>query len=209
MRLLAATLLIILATVVGQAFATQTAFKRIQLGNGLSIEIPTHWNVLSQSTRRNLNAAGEAISEEAKVETPSGRKETLLAVNATPDPAGAMIRVSVTMPPEYSQQDLRDATPSDLTEISTELLLNFRKLELAGGPKIIQMQAASIDAMSNYKVLVLPYRRESKFGPSPWQVTQYKIPLKDRLIEITLSYRESDQIVWRPIVNKVKRSIRF
>lgn len=209
MRLFAAILLIILPTVFGQAFATQTAFKRIQLGNGLSIEIPSHWNVLSQSTRENLNAAGEAILEEAKVQTLSSRKETLLAVNATPDPTGAMIRVSVTKPPEYSQQDLRDAKPSDLTEISTELLVNFKKLELAGGPKIIQMQAASIDTMNNRKVLVLPYRRESKFGASPWQVTQYKIPLNDRLIEITFSYRESDQILWQPIVNKVKRSIRF
>jgi hypothetical protein len=208
MRLLIATVLL-LACFVGRTSAIEYAFKRVQLGDGLSIEIPSHWNVLLQSTRRNLNAAGEAITENAKIETSRGRKETLLAVNATPDPTGAMIRVSITIPPDYSQQDLRDATPADLAEISAELFRNFRKMESAGGPKIIQMQAASIELMGNYNVLVMPYRRNSKFGPSPWQVIQYKIPLKHRLIEITLSYRESDQIVWRPILTKVKKSIRL
>ena len=208
MRLILGTLLT-LALVCEQGLAQESPFKRLQLAYGVSIEVPSHWTVLSQSTRSNLGAAGRAIMDNAGLEAQSGRKENLLAVNAVPDPTGAMVRVSVTTPPEYSQADLAAATQSDLKEVASELLAKFRKLESSGGPKIIQMQTVRLDTINNYRVLVMPYTRHGAVGPSPWQVTQYKIPLSDRLIEVTLSYRESDAIVWRPIIERVKRSIKF
>ena len=138
-----------------------------------------------------------------------GRKESLLAMNATPNPTGAMIRVSVTSPLDYTQSDLAAATPADLQEVGTEMLKMFRQLEASGGPKIIEMQPVRIERLNNYRVLVMPYIRAGVNGPSPWQVTQYKIPVSNRLIEITLSHRQSDAIVWRPILERVKRSIKF
>ena len=89
------------------------------------------------------------------------------------------------------------------------MLKLFRQLEASGGPKIIEMQSFRIEKFNRQFVLVMPYVRASKFGPSPWQVTQYKIPVSNRLIEITLSHRHSDAIVWRPILERVKRSVRF
>lgn len=36
----------------------------------------------------------------------SGRKETLLTANAMPEPMGAIVRIGVTRPPDYTQEDL-------------------------------------------------------------------------------------------------------
>lgn len=191
------------------AFAQDTSFRRIQLSYGISLEIPSHWTVLSQDTRKNLGAAGSAMMDNAGIEGPSGQKQNLLAVNATPEPTGAMIRVSVTSPPDYTQSDLAAASPADLKEVGIEILKMFRQLEASGGPKIIEMQPVRIEKFSSNLVLVMPYIRTSKFGPSPWQVTQYKVPVSNRLIEITLSHRQSDAIVWRPILERVRRSVRF
>ena len=202
-------LLLASATVCGFASAQPGNFKRVQLPNQISLEIPSHWKILSQSTRDNLRAAGQAITENAGVEGASGRKESLLAVNAIPDPTGAMIRVSVTKPPEYSQADLAFATQAELREVADELLKGFKKMEASGGPKVITVEPARIEVWKTHRVLVLPYMRHSNVGPSPWRVTQYKIPFPDRLVEITLSYRESDSVVWRPILEKVKRSVSF
>lgn len=201
--------LLLASLFVGSALAQDTSYRRVQLVHDISIEIPSHWKVLSQETRQNLGAVGEAITKNAGVEGPSGKKVSLLAVNATPDPTGAMIRVSFTSPPDYTQSDLAAATPADLKDIGAEMQNTFRKLEAFGGPKIMEMQPVRIEKLNNYRVLVMPYVRAGINGPSPWQVTQYKIPVSARLIEITLSYRQSDAILWRPILERVKRSLQF
>jgi len=193
------------------AFAQDTSFRRVQLFYGISLDVPSHWTVLSLENRKNLGAASQAMIDNAGIEGPSGRKESLLAMSATPNPTGAMIRVSVTSPPDYTQSDLAAATSADLKEVGAEVLKLFRQLEASGGPKIIEMQPVRIEhaQLNNYRVLVIPYVRAGVNGPSPWQVTQYKIPVSDRLIEITLSHRQSDAIVWRPILERVKRSVKF
>ncbi len=190
-------------------FAQDTAFRRVQLSYGISLVIPSHWTVLSQETRKNLGAAGSAMLDNAGIEGVHGEKLNLLAVNATPEPTGAMIRVSITSPPDYTQADLTVATAADLKAVGAEMLKMFRQLEASGGPKIIEMQPVCIEKFNGQFALVMPYVRATQFGPSSWQVTQYKIPVSNRIIEITLSHRQSDAIVWRPIMERVKRSLRF
>ncbi len=191
------------------AFAQDASFRRVQLAYGISLDVPSHWTVLSLENRKNVSAAGQAMIENSGIDGSSGRKETLLAINATPNPTGAMIRVSVTTPPDYTQSDLAAATPADIKELEDEMLKLFRQLEAYGGPKIIEMQSFHIEKINNYRILVMPYVRAGVNGPSPWQVSQYKIPVSNRLIEITLSHRQSDAIVWRPIFERVKRSVKF
>lgn len=200
---------LLVALLVGSAAAEDTSFRRVQLAHGISLEFPSHWKVLSQGTRQNLAATGEAMTKNAGFEGPNGRKEGLLAVNATPDPTGAMVRVSVTTTSEYTQADLAAATPAELNQLRPELYSMFKKLESSGGPKILEMQTPRIERLNNQLALAMAYTRASAIGPSPWQVTQYKVPVSNRLIEITLSYRQSDAIVWRPILESVKRSVRF
>lgn len=189
--------------------AQDTAYRRVLLVHDISVEIPSHWKVLSQETRNNLRVVGEALTKNAGIESSSGKKVSLLAVNATPDPTGAMIRLTVTYPPDYTQADLVAATPADLKDLDTDMQNMVRKLEASGSLKIIEMQPVRVETLNNYHMLVMPYVRASINGPSPWQVTQYKIPASDRLIEITLSHRQSDAVLWQPILEHVKRSVQF
>ena len=191
------------------AFAQDTSFRNIQLSYGISLDVPSHWTVLPKDNRKNLAAASQAMTDNAGIEGSSGRKESLLAMNAIPNPTGAIIRVSVTSPADYTQSDLGETTSTDLEEIRTEMLKIFRELEPTGGPKINEMQPVRIEKLNNHLVLVMPYIRAGVNNSSPWQVTQYKIPVHNHLIEITLSHRQSDDIVWRPILERVKRSVKF
>ncbi|MEO5883730.1 MAG: hypothetical protein ABIQ06_15040 [Caldimonas sp.] len=202
------TLLLLCSALFQPAQAQQGSYTRINLPQRLSIEIPSDWKVLSQANRSNIAAAGSAMMESAGQKGSTGKKETLLAVQS-PDPSGATVRLSVTTPPEYSQADLASATASDLKEMEDALLEQYRKLERSGGPKVIQMQAARLETIGGHRALVISYRRSSPAGPSPWQVVQYSIPLSDRLVQLTLSHRESDAAVSRPVLEKVKRSMQF
>ena len=100
-------------------------------------------------------------------------------------------------------------TSENIKEMAVETLNVFRKLEASGGPKVIEMQPIRIEKIKKIHILVIPYVRASINSPSSWQVTQYKIPTSDKLIEITLSHRQSDAVVWRPILERVKRSVQF
>lgn len=188
--------------------AQEAPFRSVQLSYGISLDVPSHWTFLSLENRKNIGAAGQAMTDNSGIDVTTS-KESLLAINATPNPTGAMIRVSVTSPLEYTQSDLAAASNTDLNETSDEMLKMFRKLEASGGPTIVDMQPLRIELLNKYRVLVISYIRLGVNEPSPWQVTQYKIPVSDHLIEITLSHRQSDAIVWRPILERVKRSINF
>lgn len=191
------------------SFAKDDAYERVLLTHGISIEIPRHWTVLPENSRKNLAASSQAMLDNAGIEDSSGQKIGLLAVNATPNPTGAMIRVSAIVPPDFTQGDLSRATPSELKEVDQVLVDLFRKVEASGGPSIIKIQPVQIESFKNYRAMVIRYVRKSVNGPSPWQVTQYKIPVDNKLIELTLSYRQTDSVVWYPILERVKRSIQF
>ena|GEM_PF-1085809 len=190
-------------------FADDTSFRNAQLSYGISLDIPSHWTILSQDSRKNLRAAGQAMIDNAGLEGLSSRKESLLAVNAKPNPTGAIIRVSITLPPDYTQNYLASLTRENLKEMTIETLNIFRNLEASGGLKVVELQPARIEIIKNYRALVISYVRASNNSSSFWQVTQYKIPTHDKIIEITLSYRKPDAVVWKPILERVKQSLRF
>lgn len=186
--------------------AGEDNFRHVQLSYGISIDVPSHWIELSEENRKNIAAARQAIFDNAGAEGPNGRKENLFAMNAAPSPAGAMIRVSVTSPPTYSQSDLAAATPADLGQLEASFFESFRALNSL---KIIKTQSFHIEYINNRLALAMPYARAGANGGSPWQVMQYQIPTPERLIQITLSHRQSDAVVWRPILERVKRSLQF
>jgi len=200
--------LLITSLFVGIVSAQEVSFKRVQLDYNICLDIPSNWKVLSQIERQNITVRGKEQLKKAEIEGPSG-KVKLLAVNAIPDPTGAMISVSVCSPPEYTQDELAAATPADLKEFGLEFHNAFKKLEKSGGPKITEMQPVRIEMLNKYRVLVVPYVRVGVNEPVTWQVTQYRIPVSDRLIEIILSHRQSDANVWQPILERVKSSLQF
>lgn len=188
---------------------SNSEFKRLTFQDGISLEVPSHWSILSLDTRRNLNLAGRSALENAGVEPSSSQKYTLLAVNASPSPTGAMIRLSVLVPPSISQDDLRSMSKDDLLEVDVETRKIFKALEGGGAIKVLRWYESRVEKIGRSSALVISYDRQSSVGTGAWRVTQYKIPTGNFLIELTLSNREADAKVWGPILERVKRSLRY
>ena len=186
---------------------SEDPFCIIQLPYGISIDIPSDWKILSQKTRQNIVAFSKTLLKNRNIESSGGKKENLLAVNAAPSPHGAMIRVSVTTLPNFTQEDLAALTPSELKQMQSELHAMFNNKNM--GFKILVIQPIRIEKINNQLALVIDYTRTSLKDANTWQVIQYKVPVAHRLIEVTLSHRESDAATWDPILKYVKNSIRF
>lgn len=193
-----------------KAFAQDTSYRNVQLPYNITLDIPTHWTVLTMDTRHNIAAAAEGMLDKAGVEGVNGRKERLLAVTSKPPgDIGATIRISVTSPTPFSQADLAATTANDLKAVDDETLALFQQILASGGAKLIEMQPAHIESFNNHLALVYSYIRAGVDGPSPWKVTQYKIPVSNRLLEVTLSHSTSEGFLWDMILERVKRSVRF
>ncbi len=190
--------------------AEDMAFERVQLSYGISLEIPSHWEVLSQDAKQNLAAASESIEKNIGIVDDTEKKERLLAVSALPAPSGAKIRVSVTSPSELTQNNLSTVAESELNQLQPEFYSILNKMMASSELKILEMKPPRIERFNDKLALVISYTRTDAYGSSSWQVTQYKIPISNhRLIEFTLSYRLSDAIVWKPILENIKHSIKF
>lgn len=189
--------------------AVADTYKRLQLDHRISIEVPSHWIRLSEVETENLNAAGLAALENSGVQPATGQKKTLLAMNAPPSPTGATIRLSVRSPPTYGQNDLAAATSSDLTELTSDFQKTIRTALKDTGIEVIKIQPIAVEMLKNRRALVMQYTRSQPNSSTRWEVTQYKIPTDRQLIELTLSYRQSEALLWKPILLKVKNSINF
>lgn len=151
--------LLIIALMVSSASAQDTAFRRVQLSYGISLEIPSHWEVLSQDAKQNLAAAAESMGRNAGVVENSGKKERLLAVSAKPLPSGAKIRVSATTPPEYTQANLAATSASELNQLQPELYAIFNKMLASSGQRVLEMQPPRIERLNDKLAFVMDYTR--------------------------------------------------
>lgn len=208
-KLLAVALMAASLLVAFSAFAQDSSFHRTYLAYGISLDIPSHWMVLSLDGQKNITSYRQAIIDNSGIEIPAGRKESLLVVNSAPYPPRATIRVSVTSPSSYTQSFLAGATKRDLKNISDEVFIFFKRSEASGGPRVMEMQSPHVEYINNHRTLVLSYVRAGMDGPSPWQVRQYIIPVSGGSIQITLSHRQSDAALLAPILERVKRSVVF
>ena len=201
----------VLLVVASTVLAKETAFRHLELSGGISLDVPTHWHILSLQTKKNIVAASEAILSNSGIKEKTDNHQKLLVVNATPSPTGAMISVAISSPSDFSQADLINSTESDLKSFELNSLNEFKASESFGGPTIIKMLPARIDIVNKRHALVLSYIRKGVNNPEiPWKVELYKIPDSTRLIDISLSYRlSSDSVAWKPILERVKRSVRF
>lgn len=206
-RRLAAFLMALMA--LGPAAQAAETFRRVTLPYGISLDVPGDWHVMPAEDREEVNRRGQTRLDSAGIGKASQGRESLLLARAQPEPTGALIRVAVRTPGSYSQAQLAALTPADFERMRDEALLATRKLEAAGGPTVLDMQLPRVEAFNDRHALVQTYVRTSEVDGAPWEVTFYRIPQGEHTVEFSLSYRRSEESVWRPVLEKVKRSVRF
>lgn len=203
-------LVAVLTASANSAFAGDTRYQRFSLNEGISVEAPSHWLVHADSEKKNFAAASEGAARTAGIDYDTNQdKSRLIAISALPTPSGAKIRVNLIRPVPFSSADLRSASAQDLKDVETEFSAVMAKSMASMGAKLLAVATPRIEMINGGPSLLLEYKRSDLRGPSPWTVKQYKIPAGDKLIELTISYRESDATIWKPILEYVKQSLRF
>jgi len=190
--------------------ADDSNYQRLSLKEGISVEVPRHWLVHSDAEKKNFAAASEAGTRGTGNNYDTAEDSSrLLAVSALPMPTGAKIRITVVRPLRFSGADLRAATAKDLKESQAELATEMSQAMKATGGKLLDLKVPRVETISGQSALLIEYRRTDLRTSSPWTVRRYRIPVGDKLIEFTTSYRESDALIFKPILDHTKQSLRF
>ncbi len=102
-------------------------------------------------------------------------------------------------------KDLKNLTATDISTFSSVLKEQNAKSLKAVGIKIIQWYGVSVTNINGSFCIKWSYLRQLKDNP-PVYVESYQFHNNDKLHSLTLSYRKNDELVWKPLYQKLLAS---
>ncbi|MFN8430546.1 MAG: hypothetical protein U0V04_11255 [Spirosomataceae bacterium] len=97
------------------------------------------------------------------------------------------------------------ATPQEISEISKEFKNQFQKSFAGTSLKLITWYGVSIVTINGRTTLKLSYLRQLDDKPYV-VVNMYRFQNNDRFHSLTLSYIQSDEATWKPLLTKIANS---
>lgn len=194
------------------AEAPASPFTSRDVGSGVQIEYPSHWQIVSDAE---IAAASARVASLASNEaTAAQSKRTLIAVNATPQPTGAMLRVSTIAPATITQVELERAINSGeqvtlLHSVEESFAAQFPAMMDQLNITVSNIATPEIVRVAGRPAILIAYRRTSAVDGALWEVRQYHIASGDQTIELTLSNRLSDRDLWTPILDRTLSTLQI
>lgn len=180
-----------------------TNFKKLHLPHGVELEVPRNWRIIGGDDNTNIETAGEAALNLSGVQIPPDKKVNLFRANSMPETTYAAIAINLSGA-DFTTQDIRSATAKDLEEL-TEMMRQVMQQVLArGGGSLIDFYPIQKREINSNYALVIRYKRSGREGPVFVSMTRLIVGKKE--VSINLSYRESEQVLWRPIVEYIEKS---
>ena len=96
-------------------------------------------------------------------------------------------------------------TSADMQAYRTEMQSNLQKLLPQQGNQLMTLFGVRRESISGYPALITDYRRSGPNGPVIVSAVTVFTPSQD--LQIILSYRESEQVIWKSVIGKVYQSI--
>ena len=97
------------------------------------------------------------------------------------------------------------ATPQEISDISKEFKTQMQQSFAGTGMKLITWYGVSIVTINGRTALKISYLRQLNDKPFV-VVNMYRFQNNDRLHTLTLSYRQSDEATWKPLLTKIANS---
>lgn len=196
-----------------------TQFRRIQLAHGITLDAPSDWWVISETVDKITVKVTEMAFDQAGLDVAGfdDMPTTLLSMNATPEPTGAMVRIGITLNSEITQSMLSAIYELDpitfareFKELRESARENLKNMERGLLRKVRETKPLNVERIGSNYTLVHSYTRQGINDPTElWEVSDYQIPVKGNLVWLTLSHRLSDAHLWTPALERVKRSLKF
>lgn len=180
-------------------------FTPLNLPLGVRVEVPRNWRPLDGDFNTTIETAGEAAMNLAGIELPPGQKVNLFRANSNPPTTYAGIAINAT-DSDTSPEELLAASNREIGELTLTTRQMMEKLFSVQNFHIIEFDTIRREIVNGHPSLVINYVRSGPKGPVVVQMTRLFIGEKE--ISLNLSYRQSEEVIWKPIVEYIRSSIR-
>lgn len=195
-----------LAAAPGQQAQPTAGFERLALDSGIEIDVPVQWEPLPKELTTAIRTTAEAVMANEGVDSGSQNEKLLVAYTSRPATTYASLRVKQITPPSLTPAELLAASDVEVASVGPELARLIAKPMAKQGQDLQPGATASRELIAGHPALVFRYRRLGEKGIVV--VEQIKVMTSNREIAVTLSYRESEAVLWRPVIENIRRSIK-
>ena len=182
-------------------------FVKIRLPNGVSIDLPRNWIVLSGNQRITLDTAVESALDLSN--RPHSKSSLPFAANYYTDDKRTAAMVNVRYYPDLTltQNDANATTSQDVKELDEALRQNVPAGFGSIGMRLISWNGTHKTKINGLIVFVTEYERGSIKSTGNFRVRLIRVFLSNRSFTLTVSYLVSQEPLLRLITDRIIRSL--
>lgn len=184
---------------------SESNFVLVKLPREIEIQVPRNWRLLTDEENKLIELSTEAALDISGIQVSTAGESNLLAANSMPTSTYASVRIDSTVPAELPPYEIMAITAKDIAVLESVVKKGIEKLLSNQGLQLTQFIDLQRRTISGNPALITEYRRSGPKGSV--YVMQIQIFTENQTVAINLSYRESEQIVWKPVIEKIYRSI--
>ena len=184
-------------------------FVPIGLPHGVQIELPRNWEALSKNQRITLDSAVQSRNERAGMFDASS---DLNFGGNYYDEAGkvaAIMNVRYYPNLDVSQAEARASGPSDINELDSALRGEMVKAAQIYGFSVLAWNGTVKQLINGATAFVTEYKRSPLNNNGNFKVRLVRIFNGGKSFTLTVSYRENQEYLLRPICDRIISSLRI
>lgn len=194
---------VILLLTAPRAEAQHSRFTQYNLRYGISVKIPSHWQIIEKQIMNQIDTNTELLSK-----IPQGDNDIIIAANyAVSDQTIATARISVRIRNTFTQEAISSMSQEEIDKqdvLSRTVLVNALKQMNDTSTKVSAFKTIK-ESLSGYLCVRTDYQT---IQPSITMNTSiYVIYLGNRAVKMTLSYENSHTDLVKMTMDLIKRSL--
>lgn len=183
-------------------------FILIRLPHDVKIEIPRNWMVLSKNQLITIDSFFQARSERAGIFDASSDLNFGANYYDEARKTAAIMNIRYYPDLDISQAEARGAVQSDIRELDSIVRESMREAGQIGGFSILSWNGTTKRAINGTTAFVTEYKRSPLKNNGNFKVRLVRVFNGRKSFTLTVSYREDQEYLLRPICDRIISSLR-
>ncbi|MFU0911750.1 hypothetical protein [Kluyvera intermedia] len=167
----------------------RAGYRRYVVGQGVSLELPESWFLLSHSQVMAIKKKSGAVDDHPTNTPIAAMASSETSLNE------AMFRASIS--DDYvSPDNIKNASRQDLDALCQSIGKNMSSGLAKQGMTVTKAPYCYVIPVANKTALTTSYQRTDAHGNGTWEVFIYQIPVKGKMAIFTTSYKTNSESPW-------------
>jgi hypothetical protein len=183
-------------------------FVPIRLPHGVQIELPRNWVVLSKNQLITLDSTAQSRMELARIFDASSDLNFGANYYDEAGKTAAIVNVQYYPDIDVSQAEARAAGAADIRELDAALRESIVKAGQINGFSVLAWNGTSKQVINGVTAFVTEYKRSPLNNNGNFKVRVVRVFNGGKSFTMTVSYRENQEYLLRPICDRIISSLR-